>query len=54
MSTVSTLAYLSLLLAMTDFDIIYEERDNEEIASAHTVVVVPDPIIIRGGGNVTM
>jgi len=39
---------------MADFDTIYEERDEEETIPGHTLAAVPDPIVIRGGGNVTM
>ena len=40
---------------MADFDTIYEERDEEDDINVDTYsIVVPDPIIIRGAGNVTM
>ncbi|XP_076467827.1 cysteine-rich hydrophobic domain-containing protein 2-like [Babylonia areolata] len=39
---------------MADFDTIYEERDEEENLPDYTVAVVPDPIVIRGAGNVTI
>ncbi|KAK3582833.1 hypothetical protein CHS0354_039976 [Potamilus streckersoni] len=38
---------------MADFDTIYEE-DDDESHSSNLLVTVPDPIIIRGGGNVTI
>ena len=38
---------------MADFDTIYEEDDEESNAS-ESVVTVPDPIVIRGAGNVTV
>ncbi|KAK7096756.1 cysteine-rich hydrophobic domain-containing protein 2-like [Littorina saxatilis] len=39
---------------MADFDTIYEERDEEENTLDNSSVTVSDPIIIRGGGNVTI
>jgi hypothetical protein len=39
---------------MADFDTIYEEREDEEYPPDPYERSVPDPIIIRGGGNVTM
>ena len=38
---------------MADFDTIYEE-DDEESNTSENVVSVPDPIVIRGAGNVTV
>lgn len=38
---------------MADFDTIYEE-DDEDSNVSETVVTVPDPIFIRGAGNVTV
>ncbi|XP_063415365.1 cysteine-rich hydrophobic domain-containing protein 2-like [Mytilus trossulus] len=39
---------------MADFDTIYEENDDEPPIPAEVVVNLPDPIIIRGAGNVTI
>lgn len=39
---------------MADFDTIYEEREDEEENIDNYTIYVPDPIIIRGAGNVTM
>ena len=40
---------------MADFDAIYEEEEeNEQNIEDHYVAMVPDPIIIRGGGNMTV
>ena len=39
---------------MADFDTIYEERDDDDDPIDNFSVIVPDPIIIRGAGNVTM
>ncbi|RUS84335.1 hypothetical protein EGW08_007867 [Elysia chlorotica] len=39
---------------MADFDTIYEERDDDEGPIDNFSVIVPDPIIIRGAGNVTI
>lgn len=39
---------------MADFDTIYEERDVDEDALDNYTIHVPDPIIIRGAGNVTV
>ncbi|XP_046331747.1 cysteine-rich hydrophobic domain-containing protein 2-like [Haliotis cracherodii] len=38
---------------MADFDTIYEEEDDEDIPEDY-VVTVPNPISIRGAGNVTI
>ncbi|KAL3880495.1 hypothetical protein ACJMK2_032729 [Sinanodonta woodiana] len=38
---------------MADFDTIYEE-DDDESHSSDLLVTVPDPIVIHGGGNVTI
>ncbi|BFZ24501.1 hypothetical protein BsWGS_27540 [Bradybaena similaris] len=39
---------------MADFDTIYEERESEEDIIDNYIIYVPDPIIIRGAGNVTI
>ena len=39
---------------MADFDTIYEENDDELPVSSDVVINLPDPIVIRGAGNVTM
>ena len=40
---------------MADFDAIYEEDDEEErIYDDNVVISVPDPIVIRGAGNITV
>jgi len=39
---------------MADFDTIYEENDEESTNSADYVLPVPDPIIVRGAGNITL
>jgi hypothetical protein len=39
---------------MADFDTIYEADDDERVVSVGTVVTVPDPVVVRGVGNVTM
>ena len=39
---------------MADFDTIYEENDDEPPVPSEVVVNLPDPIVIRGAGNVTM
>ena len=40
---------------MADFDAIYEEEEeNEQNLEEHYVTTVPDPIIIRGAGNMTV
>ena len=39
----------------TDFDAIYEEEDEEERYYEESMVVnVPDPVVIRGAGNITV
>ena len=39
----------------TDFDAIYEEEDEEERFYEESMVVnVPDPVVIRGAGNITV
>lgn len=42
--------------AMADFDAIYEEEEeeNEQNLEEHYVAMVPDPIVIRGAGNMTV
>jgi len=39
---------------MADFDTIYEENDDEGPPIDNYDIRVPDPITIRGAGNVTM
>ena len=42
---------------MADFDAIYEDQQPDEIASildSPDVCLVPDPIVIRGAGNITV
>ena len=40
---------------MADFDAIYEEEDEEDRISVETVYIpVPDPVVVRGAGNVTV
>ena len=40
---------------MADFDVIYEEEDEEERYYEESLVVnVPDPVVIRGAGNITV
>lgn len=39
---------------MADFDAIYpDEIEPEEIEETH-VILVPDPIVVRGAGNMTV
>ena len=42
--------------AMADFDAIYEDQQDEvaSILESPQVNLVPDPIIIRGAGNITV
>lgn len=40
---------------MADFDAIYEEEeDNEQNSEEQYVPAVPDPIVVRGAGNMTV
>ena len=40
---------------MADFDAIYEEEDEEDRYIDDSLVIsVPDPVIVRGAGNVTV
>lgn len=40
---------------MADFDAIYEEEtENEDEIQDANVIIVPDPIVIRGAGNMTV
>lgn len=40
---------------MADFDAIYEEEEeNEENNEIAAMTLVPDPIVIRGAGNMTV
>lgn len=40
-------------MANNDFDAIYEEEIVDDIIEDHHVIV-PDPIVIRGAGNMTV
>jgi len=43
------------LIIMADFDAIYEDQDeNSSILEAPDINMVPDPVIIRGAGNITV
>ena len=48
--------HFSSSLAMADFDAIYEDQGDEvaSILESPQVNLVPDPIIIRGAGNITV
>lgn len=40
---------------MADFDAIYEEEEEvEQNPEEHYASIVPDPIVIRGAGNMTV
>ncbi|KAH9373633.1 hypothetical protein HPB48_011381 [Haemaphysalis longicornis] len=40
---------------MADFDAIYEEDDDEERVNEDSLVsLVPEPVVIRGAGNMTV
>lgn len=40
---------------MADFDAIYEEEEeNEENIEENYVAMVPDPVVVRGAGNMTV
>ena len=40
---------------MADFDAIYEEEDEEDCYSDECQMApVPDPVVVRGAGNVTV
>lgn len=40
---------------MADFDAIYEEEEEtDENIEINTLALVPDPIVIRGAGNMTV
>ena len=40
---------------MADFDAIYEEEDEEDrYAEESMVETVPDPVVVRGAGNITV
>ena len=39
---------------MADFDAIYEEDEEERFYEESMVVSVPDPVVIRGAGNITV
>lgn len=40
---------------MADFDAIYEEElENETAAEESFMTMVPDPIVVRGAGNMTV
>lgn len=40
--------------AMVDFDAIYEDRIELDSSGCDDIVVVPDPIVIRGAGSMTV
>jgi len=39
---------------MADFDAIYEEQEDDEALDDAYVKSVPDPVIVRGSGNMTV
>ena len=40
---------------MADFDAIYEDQDeNSSILEAPSISMIPDPVIVRGAGNITV
>ena len=40
---------------MADFDAIYEDQDeNSSILEAPSISLIPDPVIVRGAGNITV
>lgn len=40
---------------MADFDAIYEEEDEVEVPFEESyVTLVPDPVVVRGAGNMTV
>ena len=40
---------------MADFDAIYEDEDeNSSILEAPSISLIPDPVLVRGAGNITV
>ena len=40
---------------MADFDAIYEEQDeNSSILEAPSISLIPEPVVVRGAGNITV
>ncbi|KAL1131251.1 hypothetical protein AAG570_010869 [Ranatra chinensis] len=39
---------------MADFDAIYEEEEEDENSDENVVTLVPDPVVVRGAGNMTV
>lgn len=40
---------------MADFDAIYEEEEEtEDNVQENSVTLVPDPVVVRGAGNITV
>ena len=40
---------------MADFDAIYEEQDeNSSILEAPSISLTPEPVVVRGAGNITV
>lgn len=39
---------------MSDFDAIYEEEDEDNHLLEESIIVVPDPVVVRGSGNMTV
>lgn len=46
---------IGLHFVMADFDEIYEEQEeNEDHSEESFVPTVPDPVVVRGAGNMTV
>ena len=41
-------------MADSDFDAIYEEYDDAHVLDAPNVSLIPEPVIVRGAGNITV
>jgi len=39
---------------MADFDAIYEDEEDANILEAPHIASTPDPVVVRGGGNITV
>ena len=39
---------------MADFDAIYEDQEENFVLDAPTISLIPDPVTVRGAGNITV
>ena len=39
---------------MADFDAIYEDLEDNAVLEMPTIALTPEPVIVRGAGNITV